>query len=165
MSSEFLPILKKVGLFSELQNNDAALIFIESCMTQKKFEKDHVLIKQGDATGSDFFVLIAGQVSIYKKTPEGDEYKVAVLNGSMTPGFGEGGLMEGEVRSATITCDTSVVCYVLSREGFNKIGMEHPEYAFPIIKKIAQNLMKTLNQTSQDLMLLHQALMNEIRSS
>ncbi|MES3037205.1 MAG: cyclic nucleotide-binding domain-containing protein [Bdellovibrionota bacterium] len=164
MHDQYLQILKKVGLFSELHGNEKALTYIKEQMTFKQFPVGHTLIQQG-AKGTELYVMVEGQVSIFKKTPEGDAYKVAVLNGNSAPAFGEGGLMEGEVRSATIVCDTEVSCFILTREVFNIIGEIHPEFAFPIIKKIASNLMKTLGQTSHDLMLLHQALMNEIRSN
>jgi CRP-like cAMP-binding protein len=129
-----------------------------------KYSKGHVLITQGEA-GSEFFVLLKGQVSIEKITPEGDRYKVAVLKGEQNAAFGEGGLIEGEARSATVTCDTEVECLVLSCKEFDQFSLAQPQFALPVLKRISLILMSRLNQTSNDLMLLHKALMSEIRSS
>ena len=81
------------------------------------------------------------------------------------PAFGEGGLMDGEVRSATIVCESPVDCLVLTKSDFDAFCARSPQYALPIFRKIAKSLMARLNQTSNDLMLLHKALMDEIRNS
>lgn len=156
-------LLEQVSLFKGIRGNTVALNEIEKRMSVKKYPRQHVLIEQGHE-GHEFFVLVSGQVSILKKTSEGDLYKVAVLTAEQRAAFGEGGLIEGEARSATVICETDVECLILTRQHFNDFSQKHPEFALPILKQIAINLMNRLNQTSQDLMLLHNALMSEIRS-
>lgn len=163
MPESMVNTLKNVTLFSDFQNNPEALLSISKLMTRASFKRGQELIKQGDK-GSEFFVLTKGKVAISKITPEGDSYKVLVLDHLQHPAFGEGGLMGSEVRSATITCETDVECLVLSRDGFDKICQTSPQIAVPIFKKIAHSLMIRLNQTSNDLMMLHKALMDEIRA-
>jgi len=157
-------VLHDVSLFQDIKHMPEALVGFEHIMKSMKFSKGHTLIKQGDA-GHEFFVLLRGQVSIEKMTAEGDLYKVAVLNGEQHAAFGEGGLIEGEARSATVSCDTDIECLVLYREEFNQFAVRHPHFAMPVLKRIALILMSRLNQTSNDLMLLHKALMSEIRST
>lgn len=157
-------VLQDVSLFQDIKHLPEALVGFEKIMKAMKFTKGHTLIKQGDA-GHEFFVLLRGQVSIEKVTTEGDRYKVAVLNGEHHAAFGEGGLIEGEARSATVSCDTDVECLVLHRDDFNQFAVAQPHFAVPVLKRIALILMSRLNQTSNDLMLLHKALMSEIRSS
>lgn len=157
-------VLRDVSLFQDIKHLPEALIGFERIMKPMKFAKGHTLIKQGDA-GHEFFVLTNGQVSIEKVTAEGDRYKVAVLTGEHHAAFGEGGLIEGEARSATVSCDTDVECLVLHRDEFNHFAVSQPHFAMPVLKRIALILMSRLNQTSNDLMLLHKALMSEIRSS
>lgn len=157
-------VLENVSLFQDVKHLPEALAGFEQIMKPKKFSKGQTLIKQGEA-GHEFFVLTSGQVSIEKMTAEGDRYKVAVLKGETHAAFGEGGLIEGEARSATVTCDTDIECLVLHREEFNNFAVAQPQFAMPVLKRIALILMNRLNQTSNDLMLLHKALMSEIRSS
>lgn len=157
-------ILRQVGLFAGVKDSPEAMKLVTAMMKKKSFGAGHVLIEQG-TSGQEFFVLTKGSVAISKKTAEGDGYKVVVLNHQNHPAFGEGGLMDDEVRSATIVCESAVECLVLSKTDFDAFCSRSPQYALPIFKKIAISLMSRLNQTSNDLMLLHKALMDEIRNS
>lgn len=156
-------ILRKVGLFTDIRDDARAMREISTMMKRRSFPQGHRLIEQG-TVGSEFYVLISGSVTVAKLTPEGDAYKVAVLDHVGHPAFGEGGLMEGEVRSATIFCDTKSEFLVLSRSDFDLFCQNHPQYALPVFRRIAQSLISRLNQTANDLMLLHKALMDEIRN-
>ena len=163
MMSSSETILKKVGLFADLSDKPESLGLLHRIMKIRKFPKGKVITEQG-TSGEDFFVLIDGELSVHKKTIDGEDYNVAVMKSHQYPSFGEGGLIDGEVRSATIICETEVQCLVLNKSEFNNLCFEHPEIGLPIYKKIAQGLIKRLNQTSNDLLLLHRALMDEIRS-
>lgn len=154
--------LSKVPLFSSLHTIPDALKALASIMKIQKFSAGSTLLTE-DELGDQFFVLIEGQVSVYKKTPEGDSYKVAILKSENTPALGEGGLIEAEPRTATIKCDSNCTCLVLTRDQFLIFSEKYPEWSVPILKKIAIQLMGRLKQTNNDLMLLHKALMNEIR--
>jgi len=155
--------LSKVPLFSTLHQIPEALKALASIMKIQKYNAGSILLTEGEL-GDQFFVLIEGQVSVYKKTPEGDSYKVAILKSENTPALGEGGLIEAEPRTATIQCDSNCACLVLTRDQFLIFSEKYPEWSVPILKKIAIQLMGRLKQTNNDLMLLHKALMNEIRS-
>ncbi len=155
-------ILSKVPLFATLSHNAEALSALAAIMKLQKFSAGHTLLTEGEL-GDQFFVLITGQVSIFKRTPDGDSYKVAILKAESTPALGEGGLIEAEPRTATIKCDVECSCFVLTRDQFLQFSEEHPAWSVPILKKIAIQLMGRLKQTNNDLMLLHKALMNEIR--
>lgn len=155
-------VLNKVPLLAGLKDNWQALDKLANIMLIKDFPSGHILIEEGQL-GDEFFVLIKGQVSVSKRTPDGDSYKVVILKQEMTPALGEGGLIEAEPRSATVQMDVDSTCLVLTRDAFAQFCDQHPEWAVPILKKIATTLMGRLRQTSNDLMLLHKALMNEIR--
>ncbi|MFZ4403059.1 MAG: cyclic nucleotide-binding domain-containing protein [Pseudobdellovibrionaceae bacterium] len=155
-------ILKNVSLLKNLKDQDDALDQLVAIMEVKKYTSGVYLATQGQE-GDEFFILIEGQVSILKTTLEGDLYKVAVLSAQMHPAFGEGGLIFGEKRSATIITDQDCTCLVLKRPQFQNFSKNFPQYALPIVQEIAQQLISRLNQTSQDLLLLHKALMNEVR--
>lgn len=161
--SDKVQSLEKVGLFAGLKDNKDALLFLAQMMTLKTLPAGHELIKEGDQ-GDEFFVLLKGQVSIYKNTPEGDRYKVVILKSDISPSFGEAGLIQPEPRSATVVCDVESDFLVLQQKDFAKFCVQQPAWAVPILQKLSLNLMGNLRKTSNDLMLLHRALMNEIRS-
>ncbi len=155
-------VLRRVSVLVGLKDNTPALEALSQLMAMTEFAAGSTLIEEGEL-GDQFFVLLRGQVSVYKRTPDGDSYKVAILKSEITPALGEGGLIEAEPRSATVKTDVSCVCLVLSREAFARFCDLHPDWALPVLKKISVTLMVRLRQTSNDLMLLHRALMNEIR--
>lgn len=161
--TDLIEILKKVSLFSELNKHKDAFETIAQIMTIKIYPENFKLIEQG-APGTEVFILLKGKVAVYKNNPEGGNYKVAILNSENHPFFGEGGLIEGELRSATIECEEKCECLVLTKDNFNQLCSANPEVGLPILKRVAQSLITRLNQTSNDLMLLHKALMSEIRS-
>lgn len=154
--------LKKVSLFKSLLAAPEAFVALAELMKVRSFEKGKTLLQEGEV-GDEFFVLLSGSVSVYRKTAEGELYKVAILHSEKTPALGEGGLVEAEPRSATVVCDESCQFLVLNREGFAKFCEKSPNWAVPILKQIATQLMSRVRQVSQDVMLLHKALMNEIR--
>jgi CRP-like cAMP-binding protein len=155
-------ILKKVALFDEIKNNDEGLKKFFSIMKVTSFSAGHIIIEEGKL-GNEFFILIKGQVSVLKQTPDGDRYKVVILKHEMTPALGEGGLIESEPRSATVTCDEECTFLVLTQVDFLRFCAENPQLAVPILKKISSALISRLRKMNDDLMLLHKALMTEIR--
>ncbi|MCB0368150.1 MAG: cyclic nucleotide-binding domain-containing protein, partial [Bdellovibrionales bacterium] len=121
---EYEDIFKKVFLFSDLINVPEAFDRISAIMERREFSKGDIITQQGQP-GNEFFVLVRGQLSVHKNTLEGDDYKVALLE-SGYPAFGEGGLIDGEVRSATIICDSQAECLVLKKEKFDHLCQAEP---------------------------------------
>ncbi len=156
-------ILARVALMAGLKTQPEALQALAGIMKLKSYPAEHKLIQEGEL-GDQFFVLINGQVSIFKNTSEGDIYKVAILKSDSTPSLGEGGLIEAEPRSATVQCDQACQFLVLTRADFASFSQSYPHWAVPILQRLSLNLMSHLRRTSNDLMLLHKALMNEIRN-
>lgn len=163
MEQENSRILSRVPLLQGIKDQPEALQALAHIMRAKKFPSGHTLLLEGQ-TGDEFFVLIEGQVSIFKNTADGDSYKVVILKADVTPALGEGGLIEPEPRSATVKCDVDCKCLVLNRQDFAQFCEQNPGWAVPILQRLSLNLMATLRKTSHDLILLHKALMNEIRS-
>jgi len=157
-----IAFLSQVPLLKGLSDNSQALDKIFQLMQQRTYKKGDTLLVEGQV-GDEFFVLTKGSVSVYKMTPEGDQYKVVILKSEYHPALGEGGLVEAEPRSATVICDEECVFMVLTRDQFNEFSLKHPEWSLPILREIALQLMTRIRQTSRDVMLLHKALMNEIR--
>jgi CRP/FNR family cyclic AMP-dependent transcriptional regulator len=156
--------LKRVTLFGELHGNPAALEALAEIMEDRHYEPGATIIEER-AVGSDLYILISGEVAVYKSTPEGDSFKVAVLNGESCPVFGESGLIESEPRSATIRAATPAHCLLLDRAGFDRFSALHPQWALPVYRRIAQAVLGRFKKANDDLMLLYKALMAEIRGS
>ncbi len=158
----FLEILSGVELFADLKFNVDALIALSSIMKEVRFSEGDYILKEGEE-GTEMYILLKGNAAVFKTTPQGDEYKVAILYGDRHAAFGENGLIESEQRSATIRAETDVECLVLDRKTFENFSQENPRWAMPIYRKIAHSVMKRMRKVNNDMLLLYNALVEEIR--
>src|SRR3954464_10835295 len=83
-------ILSKVALFADIKDTPQACTALYTLMKERHYKAKETIIAEGDS-GSDFFILAHGSASVFKKTPDGDLYKVAILAGHMGTFFGESG--------------------------------------------------------------------------
>ena len=154
--------LARVRLFEDLRETPEALHAFASAMKQREFKPGSDILHEGD-TGSELFILIDGQASVYKSTAEGEPYKVANLDGTLDPFFGEGGLLDAEARSATIRAETRCTCLILDNAALERLAGTHPQWTLPVIVRIAKAVMERLRKANTDLMLVYHALVSEIR--
>lgn len=160
--SGVLEKLHNVALFSDVKDHEGAIEALASIMSSRSFEPGENIIKEGD-TGTEMFILIEGRASVYKSTPQGDEYKVAIFEGAKNIAFGESGLIDTDARSATIRADIASTCIVLERKSFEKYSAQFPQWALPVYRRIAQAVMARMRKTNNDMLLLYNALVAEIR--
>jgi CRP/FNR family cyclic AMP-dependent transcriptional regulator len=154
--------LQKVALLEDIRDNVEALRELSRRVSSQAFQPGDAIIREGDQ-GSELYILFEGDASVYKTTPEGEKYKVAVLKGSFHAFFGEGGLLDSEPRSATIVAESPLVCLVLDKAHFDDFCRAYPQWALPISLRIARVVLQRLSKTNTDLMLLYNALVAEIR--
>ncbi len=163
-TDEILGSLKKVGLLKDIWDNELALAALIKLIHETHFEPDHNIILEGEE-GAEMFILIEGTASVIKSTPGGEPYKVAILKSEFCPAFGEGGLIGSEKRGATIRADSACHCLQIQLADFEKFASECPAWALPIYRRIAQSIMIRFRQTNEDMLLLYNALVAEIRGS
>ncbi|MBI3543362.1 MAG: cyclic nucleotide-binding domain-containing protein [Deltaproteobacteria bacterium] len=154
--------LRSVSLFDEIAADHDALYYFASIMEDRAYEPGVDILTEGSAS-SEMFILMTGTASVFKKTPEGDAFRVAILKSEAHAFFGEGGLIHDEVKTATITSDTACHCLVLSRKAFQDFGDRHPEWALPFYRRIAASVLTRLRKANDDMMVLYKALVSEIR--
>ena len=85
------------------------------------------------------------------------------MNGDQHPFFGEGALLDSDARSATIRAEDECHCLVLSREHFDQIGIQHPDWCLPVMRRISRVVMGRFKKANHDLLMLYHALVSEIR--
>lgn len=164
VSSENLLSLKRVGLLSDIKDNELALAALIRLIREVHFKPEHNIIVEG-AEGAEMFILVSGTASVFKSTLGGEPYKVAILKSETSPAFGEGGLIGSDKRGATIRADVACQCLQINRDDFEKFAGEFPAWALPIYRRIAQSVMLRLRQTNEDMLLLYNALVAEIRGA
>jgi CRP/FNR family transcriptional regulator, cyclic AMP receptor protein len=153
-------ILAKVSLFADIKDNPDAFSELFNLMTMRSYKNGEIIIQEGEP-GTDFFILAHGSASVFKKTQDGDLYKVAILAGHMGAFFGESGLLESDTRTATIRAETEVKCLVLTKSDFEAYCNANPQWALPILKRVAKAIMHRLKNMNDDLGLLYKALVDE----
>ena len=96
---------------------------------------DHAIVREGDA-GDAFYVVLAGQAKV---TTNGK-----VVNRVM-PGdhFGEISLLDGDVRTATVTSETPMTLLMLQRTRFVKALREEPDMAMNLLASLARQIRRT----------------------
>jgi CRP/FNR family transcriptional regulator/CRP/FNR family cyclic AMP-dependent transcriptional regulator len=96
---------------------------------------DHAIVREGEA-GDAFFVVLAGQAKVTTK---------GKLVNRVLPGdhFGEISLLDGDVRTATVTSETPMTLLMLSRPKFLKLLREEPEMAMNMLSALAKQIRRT----------------------
>ncbi len=79
--------------------------------------------------------------------------------------FGELALLDREVRSASVLAETDCEFLVINREDFNQLGEEDPRLGLLVTRAIAKELSKRLRKANQDMVLLFEALVEQVAES
>jgi CRP-like cAMP-binding protein len=97
----------------------------------RTFPAGSVVVRQGDDHGIGFFVIAAGEATV---SVDGKE--VAKLK----PGdnFGSIALISDRVRSATVTADTELQCYVMTLWDFRSFVQGDAEVAWKLLQELAR---------------------------
>ncbi|MBX9709743.1 MAG: cyclic nucleotide-binding domain-containing protein [Xanthobacteraceae bacterium] len=138
--------LDQIDFFEGLPAEEMAEL--EKVLTRRDFKRAQTLCREGDA-GDRMWLIMKGSVSVRITTDDGEERRIAGLGRGTT--VGEMALVESVPRSATIVADEDVVCYELSRAGFDMLLNDYPLLASRILGNLARELTRRLRRTSQDL--------------
>jgi CRP-like cAMP-binding protein len=122
--------LRGVPLFAGL--DDVELAQVALVFKERRFPAGETVVKEG-ADGAAFFLIESGEAT------------VAVRGGaraSLGPGdhFGEIALIDEDVRSATITATTDLVCYGLTLWEFRPLVVDNGEIAWKLLQSLAKKL-------------------------
>jgi CRP/FNR family cyclic AMP-dependent transcriptional regulator len=124
VASEAANLLKKVPLFSDLDNRE--LEDIARSMKQRTFSSGQQIAVEGER-GVGFFVIEDGQATV---TVHGDEVR------RLGPGdyFGEIALISQGARTATVTADTDLRTYGMTFWEFRPLVEETPGIAWKLLQ-------------------------------
>jgi len=111
--AQTMNFLTQVPLFKRLPKDQHPLL--AAACAPVEFKAGQPVIKQGDQ-GTEFFVIRQGEASV---TVSGN--KVATLKSGDY--FGENALLRDEPRTATITADTPLSAFKITREKFQELGL------------------------------------------
>jgi CRP-like cAMP-binding protein len=137
--------LRKIEMFSDLSNEE--INHLANTLTYAPFAKGSVITHQG-SVAHWLYVLIKGEVDIWHDVPGKKRRHLAVLSRGAI--FGEGGLMTGEPRRATVTAQSDAECYRIDKASFEYIMHSRPELAEAFANILASRSMHFVDTDDQD---------------
>jgi CRP/FNR family transcriptional regulator, cyclic AMP receptor protein len=126
-------VLSAVPLFDGL--NRRHLKRLAAASEVADFMSGHTIVREGEP-GDAFFVVLAGQAKV---TSNGK------LVNRVLPGdhFGEISLLDGDVRTATVTSETPMTLLTLPRPRFLKALRDEPDIAMNLLAGLARQVRRT----------------------
>jgi CRP/FNR family transcriptional regulator, cyclic AMP receptor protein len=98
----------------------------------KTFQRDRVLIDEGDQ-GDTLFIILAGRLRAFAEGDNGRE----VTFGSYGPGEYVGEMsLDGGLRSASVMAVEKSTCVIVTRRTLEQHLAEHPAFAFELLAKV-----------------------------
>jgi len=104
---------------------------------------------EGDP-GDAMFVVLSGQLAVTKSDGEGGDIAVAMLNGGDF--FGEMSLLDGQPRTATVTCVSDCGLVAIERSAFLDliVSADSPEFALAIVSAMANRVSAATQQLVEE---------------
>jgi CRP-like cAMP-binding protein len=125
-----LETLRKVPLFSELENRD--LERIADSFKERKYSEGDTIAGEGQG-GAGFFVIAEGTAKV---TVQGQD------RSTLGPGdyFGEIALIDEGARTATVTAESDMTCYAMTFWEFRPIVETDARIAWKLVQALAHKL-------------------------
>jgi CRP-like cAMP-binding protein len=125
--------LKGVPLFEGLSRKE--LVQLERVCEDVQVEPGKVLCKEGQ-TGDEFFVIVDGRVQVTRKGR-----RLSTLGSGDF--VGEIALVTELPRTATVTAETPVRSFVLTRREFHAVLDQNPKVARKVLRVLARRLAES----------------------
>ncbi len=125
--------LKSAPLFDGLSRKE--LTHLARVSEDLEVEPGKVLCKEGDI-GHEFFVIVDGKIKVTRKGR-----RVATRGGGDF--VGEIALLEDVRRTATVTAESPVRLFVLTRNDFRHLLDENPGVERKVLRALARRLVET----------------------
>ena len=123
-------LLRSVPLFRTCSTRDIELL--EGLSDEVDVKAGHVIIRQG-ARGHEFFIVIEGQLGV-----ERDGTRLRTLG----PGdfAGEIALVDGGLRTATVTADEPSRLLVIGHREFHSLMAQYPAIQLEVLQALAMRI-------------------------
>ncbi len=116
--SIILPILKRIPLFSDLDENVHREIIQHIVLMY--YPKDYVIFKEGDE-GDALYIIKKGRIKVYHAGENDDDFNKEVAEIVEGGFFGEMALISEVPRNASVKTTEESEIFILSKEDFKKL--------------------------------------------
>ena len=132
-------------LFQDLSQSHVEQL--RSRLLPRPFRAGETLVAAG-AAADEMFLLAEGRVSVLLPGPSPTERRLATFSAGMH--FGEMALLDRAPRSARVVADTDGVCWVLTRQEFERLGHEHPEAVSGFLRNLCIGFSTRLRKANAE---------------
>jgi CRP-like cAMP-binding protein len=137
-------MLRRVPSFAGL--TDEQLTYLAASVGEQRYERGEVIFHQGDS-GDVLYIILRGQVRIYRVSVNGQESAVTVFcDGDF---FGELALLDGQPRSASAVAMCPTTTLTLHRAAFLHTINTCPPIAAAILEEMAARLRQSSASVEQ----------------
>ena len=123
---------------------------MENHLERRVYEPGQQVFGEGEP-GDELFIIVKGSASAFLRHGSGDIRLVTFARGTV---LGELAILDEGPRSASVTTDAGLVCYVLSRKGFSALSEDSPGVAIKLLGNLGRLLshrLRDANRTIQQL--------------
>lgn len=142
--SDKILLLRNIAIFADL--NISELGAIATVTEEEEYPEQKTIIQEGEP-GETVFLIIQGQVGVYKQGDQGQEMQLDTMGKGDY--FGEMALFEEMERSATIRSLEPSRFLVLHKQEFNELVREYPRIALQICTALSHRLRKLQSRLAQ----------------
>lgn len=151
--------LSKIEIFKDLTLPELERLL--SILTIESYKAGEAIFEE-HTSGDAMYMVTHGDVCIEKHTLSGEPYTCDYLREEFHCFFGEFSLLDSGMRSATVRAVTDVEALVIHRAAFDTFCADNVSTGFKIMKAIAMRLISRLRKADDEMMILFQALVEEI---
>ena len=125
---------------------DAEIGMLERYLHRATYARGSVIFRQGDRS-NQLFIMASGRASARLHQSSGSDIRLATF----APGtfFGELAILDAGPRSATLTADDDVGCYVLTAEKFAALMGDAPPVAIKLLANLGRELSGRLRRANR----------------
>jgi MFS superfamily sulfate permease-like transporter/CRP-like cAMP-binding protein len=136
--------LEDVGILRGFEPRHIAAI--KPYLTRVVHPKGSVIFSEGDP-GKELFFIVSGTASAHLRQANGGDIRLVTF----APGtvFGELAILDAGVRSASVTADGELVCYVLSEADFAALSARTPAVAIKLLASLGRELSGRLRRANR----------------
>jgi MFS superfamily sulfate permease-like transporter len=116
-------------------------------LRRQTFEQGQQVFTEG-AESKELYIIAHGSASV-KIRLAGEDRETRLVTFAPGTVFGEIALLDTEPRSATVTADEPLVCYVLSSSDFDEIKSSHPAIAITLLTNLGRELSNRLRRVNR----------------
>jgi aspartate ammonia-lyase len=142
-NTELQDFIKEVNLFSKL--NEQEIEIISTHFVEKSYVTGELLFRE-NSNRNNIYVIKAGEVELFKKTPFGEEKRVSYFR--RYDFIGEGSLLDDSPHQTSARAISDVKVYKICREKMQEIFAANPELSSKIYSHLAKTIARRMDHAN-----------------